>query len=376
MPLRLTVLAALLIGCNTESSDPDTTATDPGPELDLPTVILDPQTGDPGLQSVDHLAFGPAGHLFVGDGYNDRLVIIATTDVLADESADDWERIGNLYKTIGDALGVDEDDVEISDVTVNPRSGRTYVAGALQDGSFAGIFTVTADGDAEVLALDTLDWVAVDYPEVQGSGSVVTEIEVTSEWAVASVTEQAWTSSLLITLPLPIAHGDDVQVTTTQTFHRSHGQWETFAPITTMFSYEDEDGAWIGASYQCAPVVRFDIAELAEGKDETVGITPFDYGPGRQVRDFAVQGSGDDARVFASVSGLGGTSVKPSLFLSKNNVDEQSPIVFDGSAQADNNKVDKVPKLDDMLDLAVQDDTRLVRLDTRGELQIVETPSR
>jgi len=376
MHLRFTLFAALLIGCSPTQGEPDIAPNDAEPAPELPTVILDPQTGDPGLGSVDHITFGPAGHLFVGDGANDRLVVFSTGDVTLDETADDWEKIGNLYVQVGDALGVDQSDTVVLDVTVNPMSGRTYVAAALQDGSYYGVFTVTSDGKAQAVDLAGLEWVAVEYPEVQGAGSVVTEIEATSGWVVAAVTEQSWTASTLVTLPLPITHGDAGSLTTTRTYHRVHTQWETFAPITAMFSFEDDDGAWIGASYQCAPVVRFEIEELAAGNAETIGVTPFDYGGGRQVLDFAVLGTGDDAQVFASVSNLGGTSIEPSLFLTDKNVDEQAPVVFDFSGNPDHKKVDNATKLDEAIDLAVQDETRLVRFFNTGRLSIVDAPSR
>ncbi len=369
-----TLLVLALVACN--KSGEDTSAAGPAGDP-LPTVLTDAQRGDPKIDSADSIAFAPAGHLVIGDGANDRLVVVATADTAADPTAADWDRISNLQARVADALGADEADVRIEDIAVNPLSGRTYVAASRMDTDYAGIFTVAADKTLEVFDMSDVDYVRVPYPEVGGAGSVVTDVVSTDNWIVASATEPGFTPSQVLTVPIPIAQGDDAGVTSTNTYHRSHQQWETFAPITTLFALTDDDGQdWVGASYQCAPVVRFPIEDLAAGDAETVGTTPYDYGPGRQVTDFAVIGSGSDTQVLAAVSGLGGTMVDRKLFLTKKaeELDETSPIVFGFDRTPAHDQADAAAKLDDTVAMAVQDADRIVRLQDSGELEVVANP--
>lgn len=372
---RATCLALALVftsACNKDGKDTSSANTQPEP---LPTVLQSAERGDPGIGSAHSIAFAPAGHLVIGDGENDRLIVVATEDTAADATADDWGRIANLPARIADAVGVDESAVSVGDIATNPLSGRTYVAASRFDTDWTGIFTVTADKQVELFDLADVDFVAVPYPEVSGEGSIVTDVVATDTWIVASATEVGFTPSQVVSIPIPLSVGDAGAVTATHTYHRSHRQWETNAPITTLFALTDDDGQdWIGASYQCAPVVRFPIEDLAAGEVETTGTTPYDYGPGRQVMEFAVIGQGKDTRVVAAVSNLGGTLAKRKLFLQDQDLDEASPIVFGPDRAPAHDDVDAAGKIEDSVALSVQDADNLVRLSDDGVLEIVSNP--
>jgi hypothetical protein len=204
---------------------------------------------------------------------------------------------------------------------------------------------------------------------------VVSDIEVTDRWIVAAVTEATWTSSRVVSVPIPLTDGQSGAITATNTYHRTHTAWETEAPITTMFVLEDGGQTWIGASYQCAPVVRFALGDLVAGAPEVVGTTPFDYGPFRQVEEFAVVGAGAEARVFASVFGLGGTVVGAGLFLEPGEVNERAPIVFSRAGVPVHPLAGAAGEVGDLVDIEVLGGDRLVRLDTEGRLSIMTVPT-
>ncbi|MFT4627546.1 MAG: hypothetical protein ACI8PZ_006232 [Myxococcota bacterium] len=370
--MRVLMLLAVA-GCgsaDTTLAEDDTTG-DAVP--DLPTVIVDGETGDPGLKSAHALAFAPAGHLVVGDGVRDRLMVLATGDTTWDPNAAAFARVRDLYAAAADALGVDAGDVEIRDIAVNPLSGRTYVAVDRLDRDAGHVLTVTPDGALTPLDLAASTHAVVPYDERDGAGSIVTDLVWTSDTVVAAVTEQAWTSSQVVTFSTPVSHRDASAVATTDTYHRVHGQWETFAPITTLFAYTDGDGVgWIGASYQCAPVVRFEVEALAAG-GEVTGVTPYDYGGGREVLDFAVMGDGETADIYASVLNLGGTQVDAALFFADGKVDDAAPVAFDFGGAPDHAKAGSANRLDGAERIAPLGTDQLV-VWTGSALNIVARP--
>ncbi|MFT5457164.1 MAG: hypothetical protein ACI9K2_003657, partial [Myxococcota bacterium] len=301
------------------------------------------------------------------------LVVLATEGTTWDANAAAFARVRNLYAAAADALGVDSGDVEIRDIAVNPLSGRTYVAVDRLDRDAGAVLTVTPDGALAALDLSAATYAVVPYEERDGEGSVVTDLVWASDTVVAAVTEQAWTSSQVVTFSTPVSHRDAAAVATTDTYHRVHGQWETFAPITTLFAYTDaQDLGWVGASYQCAPVVRFEVADLAAG-GEVTGVTPYDYGGGRQVLDFAVMGDGEAADIYASVLNLGGTRVDAELFFADGKVDEEAPVAFDFGGAPDHAKASNAKRLDDAERIAALGTDQLV-VWTGSALDIVDRP--
>ena len=67
-----------------------------------------------------------------------------------------------------------------------------------------------------------------------------------------------------------------------RSYHVSHGQWETAAPIRTFVPYQG--GASILASYTCTPLVHFPLADLQPGSHAT-GRTVAELGAGNQPLD-------------------------------------------------------------------------------------------
>lgn len=358
------VVVLQVLGCGPGTSvAPEPVA--PPPEV-VPEHVLDAQEGPADLGSVDALTFGPDGHLVVGDGAKDRIVVILTEDVDWDEGAAEFGGIDDLDEQLAAALGVDEGDVLVTAMTVNPASGRVYLGVERSDTEWAGVFVVGSSGRLEWLDLAPLRWVRASWPEVDGRGSFVADVEWSGDGdgtLVAAVSESSWTRSQVVTFPVPVEHSAGATVTTTRTYHRTHSQWETLAPVTSLFSTSDADGEWIGASYACAPVVRFRVADLVEGAPETTGVTPFDFGGGRSVMDFAVVGTGRDEDLLASVSGLGGAEVSMALFTSGTNVDEEAPVIFGFDGDPLNDDADLAPRLDGALRVSPLDAERLVTWD-------------
>lgn len=327
---------SLLLFLACPSPQGNTDAADTGTPIDRPEVVTGAQQGDPGIASAHRIAFGPQGWLAIGDGLNDRIVLAQVPEL--DPIDGGFAEIGDLVQAVADATGASSASTEIQDVAVDPETLRTYVAATVGDDDQGVVLTVGEDGTLSLVDLSDVPHAILDYPGVDDVGSAVSDLAWTDSHLVAAVTEWTWSPSQVVTIERPLAHGATAGVSSTNTYHRTHGGWETMAPITTLFAYEDGDTSWVGASYQCAPVVRFDVQDLAAG-GEVVGETPFDYGGGRQVVDFEVQGDqilglvyglGDGGTTFGRVAG---TDIDVSYFFA-DEIDEDATIAFDRDGDA------------------------------------------
>lgn len=355
----------LLLGC----PQPEPDATDDS-AVALPEIVQDAQQGDPGVSSAYRIAFGPQGWLAIGDGDNDRIVVANMPD--EDAIDGDFAAIADLVDAIADATGSSANSVEVLDVTVNPETRRTYVAAEAGGGHV--LLRVEEDRSLSSVDLSDVEYVSLAYPTVGDVGSAVSDLTWTESHLVAAVTEWTWTESQVVTVARPLVHDDTVGVASTSTYHRTHGAWETTAPITTLFAYEDGDASWIGASYQCAPVVRFDVNVLAAG-GEVVGETPFDYGGGRQVLDFEVQGTSILGAVYGLGDGSGwdsiaGTAVDADYFFASE-IDEDATIAFNRSGEEKYDYALLEAELDDVYRFGVIDDARVVVYELNGGLEVV-----
>jgi hypothetical protein len=344
-----------------------------------PEVLVDPKFGSPKPASMHRIAAGPGGFLAIGDGDRDRILVVDVASVLAQGPGP--VDVPDLYSSLADALGIAAADVVVLDLTFEPLTQNVLIAASDSEMSESVLVAVQADASLSEVVLDDVAWLAAQYPQIGGEGAYINDLVWAGDHLVAASTEWTWTDYQVVTVSLPLAPNDEVVGSSTRTYHRTHTAWETMAPVTTLFAVE-EQGSWsVGASYQCAPVVRFGLGDLALGEEETLGVTPFDYGGGRQAMDFEVLSDGEDQWVLGAVFGMNGgestadrtagTRVKIKRFLATGSVDEEAPVVFDRLGDADHATAEREPDLDRVWRMAKVDDTTLVVVDDAG-LRVVQ----
>src|SRR5438132_1696186 len=89
-------------------------------------VFKSTTTGNPKVQSIDVLAFGPGGALLIGDGKGSQVVAIDTGDT----TAKPWtaSAIDKIDEKLAGRIGATAKGIEIAHLAVNPASGTAYVA--------------------------------------------------------------------------------------------------------------------------------------------------------------------------------------------------------------------------------------------------------
>src|SRR3954451_12784354 len=137
--------------------------------LALPAFAADPSAslkkGTPDLKSAGPLTFGPDGILFVGDTRGAALFAIDTGDRTpgTEQGAIEVEDLGAKVAAL---LGTDPKQVMISDLAVNPASGKAYLSVSRGRGPDAApvLLRVGRDGKLEEVALEGVRFARTDVP--------------------------------------------------------------------------------------------------------------------------------------------------------------------------------------------------------------------
>jgi hypothetical protein len=203
-------------------------------------------------------------------------------------------------------------------------------------------------------------------------------LEWGSEQLTAAVTESNWSTNQVVSVAAPVDHEDSSAVTSTYTYHRTHNQWETRAPVVSLAGYAFEGVDYVAATYTCTPAVRFKQAHLALGDDETVGETPLDYGGGKQVMDMVINSEG----VYATLDGMLGSNSDPwdnfgvvrvnlDRMTQSTELDESAMQVVGVGDNISHPDASRVEALDGAYRLAIVDETHIVALQHAG-LHVVD----
>ena len=82
--------------------------------------------GNPEITSINAMTFGPQGILFIGDSKSAKIIAVD----LSGHAATDNSKVGikNLDGQIAEMLGSDADQVQVTDMAVNPENKNIYIS--------------------------------------------------------------------------------------------------------------------------------------------------------------------------------------------------------------------------------------------------------
>jgi len=238
------------------------------------------------------LTFADDGTLFVGDNHNGAIYAF---EIPAERPAGQtvpWS-IRNIDAKIAELLGVRVGAVEINDLAVHPISNEICISVTRVE-SFASqpaIVTISVDHDIRLLDTSSLAVQKQDlaeFPEgetrfqVRGSGDgplprdmakgavavrslAIMDLEFhDGELFVAGVAYDNFRSSLR-RLRYPFDGTQDI--TTVETYHIVHDQYESRAPIRAMSVQQVDGKAQLVAAYTCSPMVLIPLDDIVDGAD-------------------------------------------------------------------------------------------------------------
>ncbi len=262
--------------------------------------------GKPDLKSIDKLAFGPDGILFIGDTASAAIFAIDTGDKT--EAADKARvEVKDVSGTIAKNVGTSPQQLTINDLAVNPRSGNVYLAVSRGRGPDASplLARIKADGKIEEVSLERIPFSKVEIPNapagnpnapagnaqgVRGRPSPRSQSITDLAFAdgrvfVAGLSNEEF-SSRLIAIPFPFS-SEGIDGAAIEIYHGAHGRFETKSPINTFVTYRIGNDPYMLAAYQCTPLVKIPVSELKAGA-HVKGTTIAELGNRNQPLDMIV----------------------------------------------------------------------------------------
>lgn len=275
-------------------------------------VTSDMKSGNPGVKSINQLAFGPEGVLFIADTKGAAIVAVATNDTKP-ASAAAMIKAEAINQKIAALLGTAADQIVIEDLAVNPLSRQAYLAVSRGRGPDAApvLVRVKADGQPEIVALENVKFSKAVLPDAPTDATVgegkrqrnprleaITDIAYADgRVLVAGLSNEEFASTLrAIEFPFKsVAKGTTVEI-----YHGAHGAYETRAPVRTFVPYKVGGQSQLLAAYTCTPLVQFALSELKPGA-KIQGKTIAEFGNRNRPLDIIVyQKDGKDYLLLAN----------------------------------------------------------------------------
>jgi hypothetical protein len=247
-------------------------------------------TGTPKIQSMNALAFGPDGVLFIGDSKSASVFALNTGDATTAENAEDIN-VKKIDQRIAEALGTKAEDISIEDIAVNPVSKKVYCAVQMANGTPV-LLRIEGEKITNV-SLENVKYSSVtlnnsyeeDAKDQRGRPLRVWTVSDLAfddgKLLVSGLSNQEF-SSTFRSIPFPFTNKQDHS--TLEIYHAAHGRLETYAPIKTFTTSTIKGTKYLVASYTCTPLVLFPMDELKPGA-HVKGRTVAEMGSGNSPLD-------------------------------------------------------------------------------------------
>src|ERR1700744_3164438 len=132
-----------------------------------PVSLYGFMNGTPEIKSITALTFGPKGVLFIGDSQSATIFAMDTKDTKT-EAAKPYE-LQNIDVKVAEALGTTKDNVNITDIAVNPVSKRLYIAATA--GNAPVLLTLDNNNALKQVSLKNIDFSSVELNDAPAVAS-------------------------------------------------------------------------------------------------------------------------------------------------------------------------------------------------------------
>jgi hypothetical protein len=242
--------------------------------------------GKPAIKSINCLGFAPEGVLLIGDGAGSQLFAVQTGDTKPAETL--AEKITGIDEKLAGRLGVSPKGIEIIDLAVNPASGKAYIAVRKQDDKSYVILTVDGAGKIGEFELDKVNYARTEL--IAGGKAqinLVTDVAWAEDRVIAAGRSNEEFASKIFSIDAPLTHDAKSKVYSAETYHVSHGKWETKAPMSVVIPLKEDGKTYVVGAFSCTPIVKYPIDEI-KSESTVKGTSMIELGNGNQPRDMFV----------------------------------------------------------------------------------------
>ena len=271
------------------------------------------------IKSLGVLTFSDEGVLFVGDNVSGNIFAFDLTTERKTTKAFEIN-VYNIDTQIAAILGTTQNNVQLNDLAVHPKSGEVYLSVTRGHGADALPALIKVDAKGQIhnvdlaqlkIAVQALNNAVDDTQTVAlrgtaGSPPTKKEIEKSKrslqtlsivsmeyhkgELFVSGISNEAF-SSVLRRMPYPFTGKESIS--NIEMYHIVHDKYESRAPIRSMLVKEIDGIDQMIAAYTCSPLVLIPLAELtdkAKVKARTIG----DMGNGQPIDMVPFQLNGEE----------------------------------------------------------------------------------
>lgn len=256
-----------------------------------PPVFKSSEKGNPKVQSIQAIGFGPGGVLLIGDGVGCQIVAIDTGD---HTTAGKWskKKRAGFHEYLAGKLGATAKQIEISNIAANRVSGKVYVVVRDLRNKKDLILTVVGQGKVGEFPLENVRYVRVNLTTNTKSKFLrITDLAWANGRVLVAAQARETFASKIYSVPAPLINDGMGKVFSTKTYHVAHRRWETNAPIRTMIPYQEDGKNYVVGAFTCTPVVKFSIDDL-KPKAKVEGQSLIELGSGNRPRDMFVYEKG------------------------------------------------------------------------------------
>jgi len=254
-------------------------------------------TGDPQVQSIEAISFGPQGLLLIGDGKGTQVVAIDTGDTTPKA----WTKseIPQITEVLAGRIGTTAKGIEILKLAVNPASTTAYIAVRKLDDKKSLVLTIDGTGKVNELRLDNVKYARAKLPAEKGRTYVMTDVIWAGDRIMACAQANETFGSKIFSIRTPLENDAQATTASTETYHVAHGKWETRAPIKTVLPYEEDGKKYVVGAFTCTPLVKYPVDGLEDGA-KVKGQTVIELGHGNHPRDMFTYKKGGKGYILMS----------------------------------------------------------------------------
>lgn len=227
--------------------------------------------GDPGIQSMHALAFGPESILFIGD--SDAAQVVAIDLSTQAKASNEKMAIDDLEGQLSTLLGTTSDQFQVIDMAVDPANENVYIA--VNHSSGKSLLFLVNNNTLEAVSIDHVSHsktalnnaVSVEAEDRRGNSLrkwAISDLRYADGKVMVSGLSNAEFASTFRALAFPFS--DQEMQSSLEIYHAAHGKYETHAPIKTFTPVTINNKQQILASYTCTPLVVFPVDDLKKGE--------------------------------------------------------------------------------------------------------------
>lgn len=321
--LPLLAVSLALPGLADETKTPDRKT--PDRKTLVAQVIASTTVGDPGIKRPTAIAMAPGDVLLIGDDAGKQVLAFELPRPAT--PGPKIQQVANLGRKLLEKFGGQRPIVR--QMVTTAAGDVAYFLSANYHTRKMTIVAVDAAGTLTELDLAKIPHAKVALPVVAHQRRAgIDDIGWVDGQIVVTGSTNAQFDADIISVPAPLGKAQP-QATRAETYHLTHGAWETRAPVRRFCTHTQGAKTYLIGGYVCTPIVRFDLSGLTAG-GKLRGDTLTDFGGGEVILDLFTYEKDGATYLLANTMRRGCVRIASAYLDRQHKLNEQAPQLMSG----------------------------------------------